>query len=81
MNAKYYISYEGLLTAAALYIVITYVTITVFRRVERRYLRHLNLEADRKKGPGAARLSAIATQHAQRPVPEGAGRAVGDRPA
>jgi arginine/ornithine transport system permease protein len=54
VNAKYYISYEGLLTAAALYMIITYLTVTAFRQVENRYLRHLNLGAGRKKKPGVA---------------------------
>jgi len=53
VNAKYYISYEGLLTAAALYMIITYLTVTLFRQVENRYLKHLNLDAGRKKKPGA----------------------------
>ncbi|MFQ5565520.1 MAG: ABC transporter permease [Paracoccaceae bacterium] len=44
VNAKYYISYEGLLTAAALYMIITYLTVTLFRQVENRYLKHLNLD-------------------------------------
>ena len=48
VNAKYYISYEGLLTAAALYMIITYITVRLFRLVEERYLRHLNM--DRGKG-------------------------------
>jgi arginine/ornithine transport system permease protein len=49
VNAKYYISYEGLLTAAILYMIITYVTVRLFRLVEERYLKHLNLDAGRKK--------------------------------
>ena len=47
VNAKYYISYEGLLTAAALYMIITYLTVSLFRLVENRYLKHLNLDAGR----------------------------------
>jgi len=48
VNAKYYVSYEGLLTAAALYMIITYLTVTLYRKVERRYLRHLSLDSGRK---------------------------------
>jgi len=48
VNAKYYVSYEGLLTAAALYMIITYLTVTLFRQVERRYLRHLSLDSGRR---------------------------------
>lgn len=51
VNAKYYISYEGLLTAAALYMIITYVAVTLFRQVERRYLRHLDLGTAAAKRP------------------------------
>lgn len=54
VNAKYYISYEGLLTAAALYMIITYITVTIFRQVEEKYLKHLNLDAGRTKKPGIA---------------------------
>ncbi len=41
LNAKFYLAYEGFLTAAALYMVLTFVIILVFRRLEWRYLRHL----------------------------------------
>jgi arginine/ornithine transport system permease protein len=41
INGRYYVVYEGLLTAAALYMALTYLTIWVFRRLERRYTRHL----------------------------------------
>jgi len=52
VNAKYYISYEGLLTAAALYMIITYITVRLFRLVEERYLKHLNVDAGRMKRTG-----------------------------
>jgi len=52
VNAKYYISYEGLLTAAALYMIITYITVRLFRLVEEKYLKHLNLDAGRKQRAG-----------------------------
>jgi arginine/ornithine transport system permease protein len=51
VNAKYYIPYEGILTAAVLYMIITFVLVWTFRLVERRYLKHLNITAatDKKK--------------------------------
>ncbi len=53
VNAKYYIAYEGLLSAAALYMVITFALVWVFRRVEKRYLRHLDIDSSKaKKAPG-----------------------------
>lgn len=53
VNAKYYIAYEGLLSAAALYMVITFTLVWVFRRVEKRYLRHLDIDSSKaKKAPG-----------------------------
>jgi len=57
VNAKYYIAYEGLLSAAALYMVITFTLVWLFRRVEKRYLRHLDIDSatkdKKKKTPGA----------------------------
>jgi arginine/ornithine transport system permease protein len=44
VNAKYYIAYEGILTAAALYMIITYLLVRLFRLIEERYLKHLNLD-------------------------------------
>jgi arginine/ornithine transport system permease protein len=41
INGRYYVVYEGLLTAAALYMALTYLTVWLVRRLERRYLRHL----------------------------------------
>ena len=41
LNAKYYLAYEGFLTAAALYMAITFVLVWLFRRLERRYLGYL----------------------------------------
>ena len=41
LNAKYYVTYEGFLTAAFLYLIITYLLIFAFRLVEMRYLKHL----------------------------------------
>jgi arginine/ornithine transport system permease protein len=41
INGRYYVVYEGLLTAAALYLVLTYMTIWTVKRLEARYTRHL----------------------------------------
>ena len=49
VNAKYYVAYEGLLSAAALYMVITFMLVWVFRRVEKRYLRHLDIDGGKAK--------------------------------
>ncbi|MEE8454349.1 MAG: ABC transporter permease [Limibaculum sp.] len=59
VNAKYYIAYEGLLSAAALYMIITFLLVRVFRQVEKRYLRHLDIDGgtagkSRGKVAGAA---------------------------
>ena len=45
VNAKYYIAYEGLLSAAALYMVITFTLVWLFRQIEKRYLRHLKIDS------------------------------------
>ncbi len=44
VNAKYYIAYEGILTAAALYMIITFLLVWLFRQIEKRYLRHLEID-------------------------------------
>jgi arginine/ornithine transport system permease protein len=41
LNAKYYLAYEGFLTAAALYMAITFALVAAFRGLEARFLRHL----------------------------------------
>lgn len=41
LNNKYYVASEGLLTAAALYLALTFVLTAAFRWLERRYLTHL----------------------------------------
>ncbi|MEM1267891.1 MAG: ABC transporter permease subunit [Pseudomonadota bacterium] len=46
-NARYYLAYEGLLTAAALYLALTALVVLCFRALERRYLSHLNLRPER----------------------------------
>ncbi len=53
VNAKYYVAYEGFLTAAALYMALTYIVVSIFRRVENRYLRHLRIQpADPRRDIG-----------------------------
>jgi hypothetical protein len=44
VNAKYYIAYEGILTAAALYMIITFLLVWLFRQIEKRYLLHLKID-------------------------------------
>jgi arginine/ornithine transport system permease protein len=41
INGRYYVVYEGLLTAALLYMALTYLTVWAVKRGERRWLRHL----------------------------------------
>lgn len=41
LNAKFYLAYEGFLTAALLYMAITFLLVAIFRRLEVRYLGHL----------------------------------------
>lgn len=41
LNGRYYLAYEGFITAALLYFVIVFAITRVFRWLERRYLRHL----------------------------------------
>lgn len=43
LNARYYLAYEGFLTAALLYMAITFLLVWIFRLLEGRYLRHLRL--------------------------------------
>jgi arginine/ornithine transport system permease protein len=43
LNARYYLAYEGFVTAAVLYMAITFLIVASFRALERRYLRHLAL--------------------------------------
>lgn len=46
LNARYYLAYEGFLAAAALYMMITLVVVLTFRALEKRYLRHLNINQE-----------------------------------
>lgn len=43
LNARYYLAYEGFITAALLYLTITFTIVLIFRALERRYLRHLRV--------------------------------------
>jgi arginine/ornithine transport system permease protein len=50
LNGRYYLAYEGFITAALLYFLIVFAITRVFRWIERRYLRHLTR---RETGPAA----------------------------
>ncbi len=58
-------AYEGLLTAAFLYMAITFAIIGIFRKVERRYLRHLDPGGSAAKagteGPPIPEIATIGT--------------------
>jgi len=41
LNGRFYLAYEGFITAALLYFLIVFAITRVFRWIERRYLRHL----------------------------------------
>lgn len=41
LNGRYYLAYEGFITAAVLYFLIVLCITWIFRSIERRYLRHL----------------------------------------
>jgi arginine/ornithine transport system permease protein len=43
LNAKFYLAYEGFLTAAILYMAITFGIVLVFRGLEGRFLRHVGM--------------------------------------
>ncbi|MCL4149393.1 UNVERIFIED_CONTAM: hypothetical protein GTU68_065856 [Idotea baltica] len=43
INGRYYVAYEGFISAAILYLCITYALIFLFRIMERKYLKHLNI--------------------------------------
>jgi arginine/ornithine transport system permease protein len=45
LNSRYYLAYEGILTAAVLYMAITFLLVWAFRQLEARYLRHLRPRA------------------------------------
>lgn len=41
LNGMYYVAYEGLLTAAALYLIIVFIVDWIFKSAEKRFLAHL----------------------------------------
>lgn len=53
LNARYYLAYEGFLTAAALYMIITFCIVMAFRMLERKYLAHLRV-AEKNGGKSTA---------------------------
>ena len=54
LNAKYYVAYEGFITAALLYMALTFALIGLFRLAEHRFLGHINL-----KPPGGSGRNAM----------------------
>ncbi len=52
LSGRYYLAYEGFITAALLYFVIVLCITWAFRLLERRYLRHL----ERREVSGAANM-------------------------
>ncbi|MEL6265003.1 MAG: ABC transporter permease [Pseudomonadota bacterium] len=60
LNARYYVAYEGYLTAAVLYMAITAAVVLTFRAIERRYLRHLRVREAPKPAGAGARVAAYA---------------------
>ena len=47
LNSRYYVAYEGFVTAALLYMAITFALVFLFRLAERRFLAHLNIRPTR----------------------------------
>ncbi len=43
LNARYYLAYEGFLTAAALYMALAFTMVFIFRQLEKRYLGYLKV--------------------------------------
>ncbi|WP_018633101.1 ABC transporter permease [Neomegalonema perideroedes] len=41
INARYYVTYEGFVSAAVLYLAVTFVVVAIFRQLEKRLMRHL----------------------------------------
>ncbi|GMG83316.1 ABC transporter permease [Paralimibaculum aggregatum] len=59
LNGRYYVAYEGFVTAALLYMAITFAIVFVFRQIERHYLRHLNIQPATRKGIGPTGVGAL----------------------
>ncbi len=53
LNAKFYVAYEGFITAAILYICLTFMLVGLFRLAEGRFLRHLRIDAGDRISPKA----------------------------
>ncbi|QHQ34465.1 ABC transporter permease [Algicella marina] len=49
LNSRYYLAYEGLLTAAVLYMAITLCVVFIFRMLEAKYLAHLRVTRTKTK--------------------------------
>ena len=65
LNAKYYVAYEGFITAALLYMALTFSLVFLFRMAERRFLAHLNIDAARPSSattPEAAQPGGLVAQ-------------------
>ena len=57
LNGRYYLAYEGFITAAVLYLLIVMALAAIFRWVERRYLAHLRpRDADAEPVTGLAAM-------------------------
>ena len=54
LNGRYYLAYEGFITAALLYFLIVFAITRVFRWIERRYLRHLTRRETTMDAPATA---------------------------
>ncbi|MEM6972129.1 MAG: ABC transporter permease [Pseudomonadota bacterium] len=62
LNARYYVAYEGYLTAAFLYMAITGCLVVAFKLIEKRAMRHLARPAaatEETTGPARPRLLAV----------------------
>ena len=41
LNGMYYLAYEGLITAAVIYLIIVFIVDRIFNKAEKRFLAHL----------------------------------------
>jgi len=53
LNGRYYLAYDGFVTAALLYMALTFLIVWAFRMIESRYLRHLRLPETSTRGATA----------------------------
>ena len=49
LNSKFYVAYEGFITAAALYMALTLCLVLAFRLLEGRFLRHLRIDMPKQR--------------------------------